>query len=240
MLSTNISLKSGSTKSFKEIRINTSPYKINGQDIKIVSSHRDLGVTIDVSLKFHIHIDKVVRRSNNLTSNILSCTLARDASFILNVYTMHIRPLIEYCSSLWFTGYYGDLHRLECVQRRWTRVVEGLADVPYGERLKRLGLFSLQGRFRRADMILTYKIFNNLCSLKPNDLFQLAENSMTRGHCYKICKPRINLEPRKRSFAVRVVGDWNGLGCDTVEASSLNMFKTLLHRDLGAKLYEFC
>jgi len=67
-----------------------SPYTINGQNIRHVESHKDLGVTIDKSLKFHAHIKNRVNFVNNLTSNILSCTLCRDPEFILNIYMMHV------------------------------------------------------------------------------------------------------------------------------------------------------
>ena len=216
-----------------------SPYRVDGQAVRWVSSHKDLGVTVDESLKFHDHITTIVRVANGMTSNLLSSTLARDAEFVLNIYTMHVRPILEYGSSVWNTGYLGDLHALECVQRRWTRAVEGLENEDYAQRLKRLGLFSLQGRLRRADLILTYKIFHNLCSLKPDSLFQLPVDHRTRGHKFKIHTPRTHIDARKRFFAVRVVRDWNDLKHDTVDAPSVNVFKQLLHRDMGEKLFEF-
>ena len=215
-------------------------YKINNQMISFVESHRDLGITVDSCLKFHMHIKNRVNFINSLTTNILSCTLSRDPEFLLSIYTLHIRPLIEYGSCLWNTGYIGDLKLLERIQRRWTRSVEGMEELPYWERLRALNLFSLQGRFLRADLILVYKIFHGLCALKPENLFQAANNVHTRGHRFKIYAPLTNLEIRRRFFAVRVVAHWNALGQDTVEATSLESFKSLLHRDLADSLFEFC
>ena len=216
-----------------------SPYSIGGERMKFVTSHRDLGVTIDSTLKFHLHIRSRVLFINNLTSNILSCTLCREANFILNIYKMHIRPLLEYCSYIWNTGYAGDLSMMERIQRRWTRSIEGFEGMSYGQRLSNLNLFSVQGRLLRADLILTYKIFHGLTSLRPDSLFQVAVSSRTRGHNYKILTPLTHIEVRRRFFAVRVINWWNSLGHDTVNADSLNNFKVLLHRDLGAALFEF-
>ena len=216
-----------------------SPYKINNSFIPLVSSHKDLGIHVDSSLKFHSHILNRVRFASSLTSNILASTVCRDSDFILNVYLSHVRPLLEYGSSLWNTGYLGDLKLLERVQRRWTRAVRGLETVCYRQRLRTLNLFSLQGRLLRADLILVYKIFHEMCSIKPADIFDVAVDSRTRGHKFKVCVPIANLDIRKRFFSVRVVSCWNALGHDTVDASSIDVFKRLLCRDLGDALYHY-
>lgn len=218
---------------------NVSPYNVNGTNISFVPSYRDLGVLVDIDLKFHSHIMNRVRFVNCLTNNILSSTVCREAEFIINIYTSHVRPILEYGSSVWNTGYLGDLRQLERVQRRWTRVVRGLEESPYETRLKTLNLFSFQGRLLRADLILVYKIFHGLCAINPSELFKRPLDSRTRGHNYKLAVPLTHIEARRRFFSVRVVALWNSLQCDTVEADTLGRFKHLLHRDLGNILYQF-
>ena len=41
---------------------------IDGQELEFVSSYRDLGVVVDCSLRFHVHVNIVVGRTN---TNIL-------------------------------------------------------------------------------------------------------------------------------------------------------------------------
>ena len=212
--------------------VGDSPYTVGSKSIRFASSHSDLGVTIDRSLKFHDHIRRSANVCNALTTNIFSCTLNREAEFLINIYKSHIRPKLEYCSPLWNVGYMGDLRVLERVQRRWTRAVLGLEDLSYGDRLSRLNLFSFQGRLLRADLILVWKIFNNKCAISPEQVF-VMDTSFTRGHNFKLYLPRTNLEVRKRFFSVRVIHSWNSLANDTVCSTSLNVFKCLLQRDLG-------
>ena len=216
-----------------------SPYKVDDSYINFVESHSDLGIVIDRSLKFHNHIRRKTAMVGSLTTNLLSCTLSRKPEFIMNIYVMHVRPLLDYASQIWNLGYSCDLKLLEGLQRRWTRVISGMENVAYNDRLKLLDLFSLQGRLLRADMILLWKIFQGLSPIKPNMLFQAAPLASTRGHPFKIFLPQARLEVRKRFFSIRTIHCWNGLSCDTVCADSLNRFKALLVRDLGEELYKF-
>ena len=75
-------------------------------------------MTVDRTLKFHSHIAKNVAIAGGLTTNLLSCTICWSSEFLMNLYTSHVRPKMEYCSSLWNTGYIGDVKLLEQVQRR--------------------------------------------------------------------------------------------------------------------------
>ena len=151
----------------------------------------------------------------------------------------HIRPLIEYCSCIWHTGFTQDLKLLENVQRRWTKQIDGLSSLSYGERLKSLNLYSIQGRLLRADLIQCWKIFNGHSCISPADIFQQPYQNRTRGHCYKIFPPVTNTDIRKRFFTIRCIHVWNSLPASTVCASSLTVFKNHLHHDIREALYAY-
>ena len=93
--------------------VGPSPYKIGLVIIDFVESHCDLGITVDRTLKFHSHVARNARIANGITSNILSCTLERSNDFILNIYKFHVRPIMEYGSSLWNVGYRGNMKILK-------------------------------------------------------------------------------------------------------------------------------
>lgn len=211
---------------------------MNGRCINIADCHPDLGIIVDPSLKFHIHVGRIIRFAAGLTTNLLDSTLCRDSDFLLNLYITHVRPKLEYGCQLWNVDYIGDMKLLERIQSRWTRAISGVAEMPYSDRLRRLDLFSMKGRLLRADLIYAWKIFNGLCSLSPDDLFIVHPTRNTRGHGLKLFLPRTRLEMRKWFFSVRIVNLWNSLPSETVYAAFLESFKKLLKRDLGDLLFD--
>ena len=216
-----------------------SVYNMDGSDLALRDGSRDLGVLVDSSLRFHTHVRHVVSRAWGLASSLLRGTLCRSEEFMLSVYVAHIRPLLEFSSPVWNTGFVGDSKLLESVLRRWTKKVWGMEHLSYADRLRGLNLYSVKGRLLRADLIKCFKIFNRLSPISPTDLFEPSPVVHTRGHRYKIFRPRASLESRRRFFSVRCVDAWNSLPDDLVVCGSVAAFKSGLHAHLGDQLFEF-
>ena len=218
---------------------NFGQYFIGESLVPLVYSSRDLGVIIDNELKFHSHIRSIAAKAFGLSSNLLSSTVCRTREFMLNLYLSHVRPLLEFGSCVWNSGYVCDLRLLEKVQKRWTKRIDGLDSLSYPQRLRVLNLYSIEGRLLRADLIKCWKIFNNECAVNAEDIFVLARGRPTRGHRFKISHSHCSLECRKRYFALRVVSTWNSLPDEVVGLNSLGGFKAALHEILGERLFEF-
>jgi hypothetical protein len=217
-----------------------SSYYMGNRPIDLVDNHRDLGVIVDNSLRFHTHIASIVNKAGGLAANLLRSTLCRSPDFMMTLFSAHLRPLLEFSSCVWNTGFIGDLRLLESVQRRWTRQIDGLGELHYASRLAALDMYSVKGRLLRADMIKCWKIFHDECIIGPNDIFVMAEQIGTRGHMFKIAHVHTSLECRKRFFSVRCIASWNSLPCAVVSAGSVGSFKSGLHDALGPALYDYC
>ena len=116
---------------------------------------------------------------------------------------------------------------------------EGLGELPYSERLRKLNLFSVQGRLLRADLIQYWKILHGKSSISTEDFFKLSPNTGTRGHSLKLQVSRANTEVRKRSFSFRHILLWNSLPEKVVTAPNVSAFKRLLAQSIPEKLYEY-
>ena len=114
---------------------------------------------------------------------------------------------------------------LEQIQRRATKLIPGLRDLTYQERLKECGLTRLETRTLRGDQIEVFKILNGYANIDYNIIFEIKESKITRGHNYTLVKKQSRLDVRKYLFSQRIIGVWNNLSTDCVQASSVNMFK---------------
>ena len=111
-------------------------YTVKGNPLSLSFVAVDLGITVDPSLRFHHHIQSVVWKAAGLSYYFLKSTLCRSPSFMVKLFTTHVRPLLEFASPAWNTGYITDLPLLESVQRRWTKHITGCEGVSYHQRLK--------------------------------------------------------------------------------------------------------
>ena len=97
--------------------------------------------------------------------------VSRDVTRLIRAYKTYVRPLVESNTVIWSPTAIGDVDLLERVQRKFTKKLPGMQNLPYTERLKLLNLDSLELRRLRVDLIWCYKIIFGLTCLNVNDFF---------------------------------------------------------------------
>ena len=203
---------------------------MDGYILEQVENEKDLGVIIDKDLKFHAQTSASVKKANQILGLIKKTVRTKNETSIPLLYMSLIRPLLEYTNVVWGPHYKGDQQMLEKVQKRATKMIENLHHLPYDVGLRYLNLPSLLHRRRRGDMIMTFKIMTGRVRLDKSKLFDLRENSKTRGHRSKIVKKHASSFSKRSTFCNKIVNDWNGLPQYVVDSNNVDAFKNALDK----------
>ena len=199
------------------------------QELAVVQEEKDLGVFVTNKLKSDRQCAAASAKAMSVLGLVKRHLGSVDVRGFNLLYKTYIRPHLEYCVQAWNPYLVRDMECLERVQRRATKLVLGLKNKSYEERLKLLDLTTLKTRRVRGDLIETFKILTGREKVNSELFFQLADRrNGLRGHTLKLYKRRCRTAMRAHSFSMRVVDEWNALPQEVVAATSVNCFKNRL------------
>ena len=203
----------------------------DGHELRSVTQEKDLGVVIDSKLSFSAHVSQKVSKANSILGLVMRTIENKTSEVIVTLYKALIRPHLEYANQIWSPYLVKDVMALENVQRRVTRMIPKMKELSYEERLRKLKLPTLAYRRLRGDVIEIYKMTSGIYDQDVTEnLLKFNRNTRTRGHNLRLEKPHCRLDIRKFSFFQRVVGPWNSLPSDIVNAPSLASFERKLDK----------
>lgn len=155
-----------------------SIYKLNGVDIPVNDSVKDLGIVISPDLNFDDHITHIVKSSHTLCNMIMRCFISRHPQFYVHLYKSLVIPKFAYCCEVWRPYLKKHKDAIENVQTRFIRRVSARCGIPKDA----VSLRPITELFDKAD----WKMYHRLCKFNAaKDFFEIRQNNLRSGHTVK-------------------------------------------------------
>jgi len=193
-----------------------------------IDSVKDLGFEISRDLKPSKLCLSISKKAFSKSGLIYRSFRLRHRDFLVNMFTTFVRPMLEYGTVIWSPYLLKDIDMIENVQRKFTKRISHMFEYSYPDRLRILGMESLEYRRLIFDLEMTYKLMHNHIPLKFDDFFSFAPVTSTRSNCRRLTLPSRMTVTCENFFSNRVPRVWNSLPDDVVLSPNIRTFRNRL------------
>jgi hypothetical protein len=216
-------------------------YTMKNQQLETTEIERDIGVNVSNSLKPSLQCAQAAKTAQSVLSQISRAFHFRDRHTFKKLYVQYVRPHLEFAVTAWSPWLEADKSCLEKIQQRAVSMISGLKGTTYEEKLREIGLTTLEERRHQADMIQAFKIIRGFDKVDSNTWFQEVDVSIrtTRSAADPLnLRPQAaRLETRRNFFSNRVVEAWNLIPGDIKRSKTVSSFKNA-YRSHREKMLE--
>ena len=133
-------------------------FTMKNQQLETTEIERDIGVNVSNSLKPSLQCAQAAKTAQSVLSQISRAFHYRDRHTFKKLYVQYVRPHLEFAVTSWSHWLEADKTCLEKIQQRAVSMISGLKGATYEEKLKEIGLTTLEERRHQADMLQAFKI----------------------------------------------------------------------------------
>ena len=213
-----ISRKWNSVKPHAQFTLNSSP-------LEQVETFKYLGLPLSSDLSWSSHIDFICAKARKLIGLLYRRFYGNvDNHSLLKLYSVLVRPHLEYATPIWDPHFIQDSNKLESVQRFALKMCLKQWDLGYQDLLDLSQFPTLENR----------RLYLKLCTLYKHGYFHFPTNvfvPQVSRHSHSlplIHQPRAHTNAFQSSFVPSSVSVWNHLPHEALTALSINFFKSLV------------
>ena len=156
-------------------------YELNGTIVDYVTSHVDLGVTVNTRSTWGSNCDIIVKKaSTKLAILKRTCHFTIDKRQKRSFYLAVVRSLFEHCSAIWAPQYANHINKFAAVQKRAVKWILGedfssYSDEEFAQKQRSLNILPVNLKFLYNDLIIFYKIVNGIVPVSLPDYITVVK-----------------------------------------------------------------